>query len=132
MGSDEMLSDSRIETEEPRADHWIGTEEQLQMLWWFLAVVVVFNALDAIFTLTWVLSGQAEEANPLMSGILAVPVLFVIVKSALVNFGCHLLWLRHRHPFSVVGIFTAFYVYCAVLLHHLRLVDLEPLMRLYL
>ena len=118
------------DTAAPR-DGWVGTEEQLELLWWFLATTVVFNALDAILTMAWVLSGQAEEANPLMSGILSSPVLFVLVKTVLVSCGCQLLWLRHRHPVSVVGIFAAFYAYCVVLLHHLRIVDLKLIAGLF-
>jgi len=107
-----------------QSPNWVGTEQQFQMLWWFVSSIVVLNGLDAMLTLNWVERGQANEANPLMEIIISNPLLFVCVKLALVSFGCYLLWERHRRPVAVVGIFTAFVAYYAVFLHHLRAIDL--------
>ena len=105
---------------------WIGTEKQFKVLWWILSVTIVLNLIDAMFTIHWIERGEAAEANPLMNLIISQPVLFVCVKTALVSFGCYLLWSRHRRPIAIVSIIIAFLAYYAVLLHHLRAVKLEP------
>ena len=110
-----------------REQNWVGTEQQFKVLWWLLSVTLILNVIDAMFTLNWIQRGQAQEANPLMEIIVSSPILFVCVKTALVNFGCYLLWKRHRRPIAVIGIIAAFLAYYAVLLHHLRAVRFEAI-----
>jgi len=82
--------------------------------------VLVFNLLDAMFTLVWVRSGLAEEGNALMRDLAHGQALFfVLAKIALVSLGCLFLWGRRSHPWAVAAIFLAFAVYYAVLLLHL-------------
>jgi len=83
--------------------------------------ILVFNLLDATFTLVWTLSGLAVEANPLMDQVLAhSPVRFMVVKMALVSLGLLLLWrLRWRRAarFAIVGSALA---YTVLLTYHLN------------
>lgn len=89
-----------------------------------MQVTLVLNVLDAIFTLWWVQTAQATEANPLMAAAIdAHPVVFVIVKCALVGLGSWLLWRYRRRPLAVVSIFLAFMAYYALLLLHLGAAD---------
>jgi len=64
-----------------------------------LKALVLLNALDTAATLVWVLNGLAEEANPLMAGILhRSPCGFVLSKLALVQLGVALLWRFREAP----------------------------------
>lgn len=61
-----------------------------------LGALVVLNLADALFTLGWVESGLATEANPVMAGALNLgPGLFILSKVALVGFAAILLY-RNR------------------------------------
>jgi hypothetical protein len=82
--------------------------------------VVVFNVLDAIFTLVYVQAGAAEEGNPLMAVLLAWhPVSFVALKLALVSLGVWLLWRVRHHRAAVAAIVGIAVVYAGVLALHL-------------
>ncbi len=86
-----------------------------------MQAVIVLNLLDAIFTLWWVGSGLAVEANALLADLVHDhPLRFVLVKLGLVSFGSALLWLERRHPLSVIAIFAAFLLYYLVFLYHLH------------
>jgi hypothetical protein len=93
--------------------------------------VLALNALDAGLTLYVVTSGRATEANPLMEPLVTdTPVMFVIVKTALVVLGCWLLWRLRKRSMAVASIFLAFFVYYAILLYHLHSLKLRVLDRL--
>ncbi len=99
---------------------YIGTVQHFSWLERIMQVTLVLNVLDAIFTLWWVLTEQATEANPLMAAAIQThPVLFVVVKCALVGLGSWLLWRYRRRPLAVVSMFLAFMTYYAILLVHL-------------
>jgi formate hydrogenlyase subunit 3/multisubunit Na+/H+ antiporter MnhD subunit len=107
---------------------YIGTAQHFGWLERILQVTLVLNVLDAIFTLWWVLTSQAIEANPLMAtAIAAHPVVFVCVKLALVGMGSWLLWRHRKRPLAVISIFVAFLVYYGILLLHLRAAELGVL-----
>lgn len=79
------------------------------------------NLVDAVLILAWVRAGFANEANPLLDEIVEEHAMFFVLgKLALVFLGTTLLWMHRERPLAVVGIFAAFMVYYAVLLHHLR------------
>ncbi len=83
--------------------------------------VVVLNLLDLLFTLVWVGSGHAEEANLLLDHLVRDhPLAFVVAKVSLVSFGSYLLWTYRSRPLAVIAIFVAFVAYYFVLLHHLH------------
>lgn len=95
------------------------------MLRRFAMLTVVLNLLDAVFTLSFVQAGLAEEANPLMESALAVsPVLFMLAKLSLVSLGVALLWRMRGHRVAAFGILGAAIVYFLVVAYHLRGVHL--------
>jgi len=113
-----------VVTPTPKSTSWrqlsVGTPEHFRWLRWLVAALLVLNLLDAIFTLLWVTSGLATEANPMMAELLrSQPVLFMLGKLALVGGGSYLLWRRRRRPLAVVAIFIAFLCYYLILLRHL-------------
>ena len=64
----------------------VGTTEQFRWLYGIIEVVLLLNLLDAIFTLIWVKTRLAEEANILLQVIVNErPVIFVLVKTTLVS-----------------------------------------------
>lgn len=99
----------------------VGTAQQYGWLDGLIVAIIVLNVLDAIFTLAWVQSGLAEEANAFMRDLAHEQALFfVVAKVALVSLGCFVLWRRRTHPLAVVSIFVAFAAYYLVLLLHLE------------
>lgn len=99
----------------------IGTSEQYRWLLSILKALLLLNLLDAIFTLWWVGTGMAVEANALLRDLVVHhPVRFVLAKLGLVSLGSLLLWRQRQHPLAVIAIIGAFFIYYLVLLHHLR------------
>lgn len=93
------------------------------MIWLdgLVKAVIVLNLLDLFFTLVWVGSGHAEEANVLLHTLVREhPIAFVATKISLVSLGSFLLWTRRAHPLAVIGIVLIFLVYYVILLYHLR------------
>jgi hypothetical protein len=99
----------------------IGTPQHYRWLLGIVKAVLVLNLLDAIFTLWWVRTGIAVEANALLRDLISEsPLAFVLAKIGLVSLGSVALWLRRQHVLAVSAIFGAFFIYYVVLLHHLR------------
>jgi hypothetical protein len=99
----------------------VGTPEHFRWLQGIVKAVLVLNLLDALFTLVWVRSGLAREANPLIDRLVNENAVgFVLVKLGLVGLGSWLLWHRRQRPAAVIGIVAAFLVYYFVLLYHLH------------
>ena len=86
-----------------------------------LAVTLIFNTLDIIMTLLVVLAGFAVEANPVMAAVLDTnPVVFAVVKLAMVSAGVWVLWSYRTHRLASVGSIAIFCAYTAVMAWHLR------------
>jgi hypothetical protein len=103
----------------------VGTPQHFRQLYGITKTIIVLNILDALFTLFWVGAGFAEEANVFLRDLVNHrPIVFVLVKAALVSLGSLLLWWRRRHPLAVVGLFTVFLAYYFILLYHLRFSNL--------
>lgn len=99
----------------------IGNAEQYSWVLSILKALLLLNLLDAIFTLWWVGTGVAVEANALLRDLVVDhPIRFVLTKLGLVSLGSLLLWRLRQHPLAVIAIFGAFFIYYLVLLHHLR------------
>jgi hypothetical protein len=99
----------------------VGTPTQFRWLDWIVRAVLLLNLLDTVFTLFWVQTGIATEANILLADIVERHgVLFVVVKLGLVSLGTVLLWRNRTRPLAVIGIFVAFLAYYFVLLYHLQ------------
>lgn len=114
-----LLPLERAPTIRPRFSH--VTPQHLNWLDGLVKAVIVLNLLDLFFTLVWVGSGHAEEANVLLHALVREhPVAFVATKISLVSLGSFLLWKRRGHPLAVIGIVLIFLVYYVVLLYHLR------------
>lgn len=115
----------------PDTMHRIGTYQHFRWLKGIIIAVLALNTLDAGLTLYVVLNGLATEANPFMETLIDRPILFVVVKTALVVFGCRLLWGLKKRPLAVMAIFFAFLVYYGVLLFHLHHLDLRMIQRIF-
>lgn len=86
-----------------------------------LGLTVVFNLLDAAFTLFAVRSGLAVEANPLMNELLSHgPMSFMLGKVAMVSLGILLLWRLRRLRMAMVGSVAAFLTYAGIVGWHLH------------
>jgi len=104
----------------------IGTPRQMRWLDGLVAAILLLNLGDALFTLHWISTGQAIEANPLLH-VLAHdhPFLFLLAKMMLVGLGSTLL-LRFRHrALAVCALFVGFLAYYWVFLYHLQAADLR-------
>ena len=108
----------------------IGTLEHFAWLERVVGWILVLNLLDAVFTIHWVSTRRAREANPFMAPLIeAHPVLFAIFKSILVFGGTWLLWRNRKRRLAVVAIFIAFLAYYFVLLFHLSSAGLHVFSR---
>ncbi len=87
------------------------------------AAVVICNVIDAVFTIIYTDLGLAREANPLLSSALAdSPLLFMLIKLALVSMGVLLLWrLRHRRT-AAAGLIASGAAYSWLIIYHLSAV----------
>ena len=99
----------------------VGTPEQFRWLHHIVKAVLILNLLDAVFTLVWVRSGFAHEANTLIDELVNETALgFIAIKLSLVGMGSWLLWKNRSRGVAVVGIFAVFIAYYWILLYHLQ------------
>jgi hypothetical protein len=111
---------ARSSSESPRGLS-VGTAEHFGWLQGIVKAVLVLNLLDALFTLVWVRSGLAREANPLIDQLVNEQAVgFVFVKLGLVGLGSWLLWHRRERPAAVISIVVAFLAYYLILLYHIQ------------
>ncbi len=107
----------------------IGKEEHFNWLKGIIASTIIFNIIDAAFTIYWVANNKATEANPMMETLLSSsPLALMIGKIVLVSLGCFLLWRLKENALAVVAIFIAFFAYYGITIYHLRALSpyLEP------
>jgi hypothetical protein len=110
----------------------VGTIEHFRWLNGIVVATLVLNLADALLTIGWVAAGAADEANPLLSGLVhGHPALFAAVKIALVSLGSWVLWRFRRRGLAVVAIFVGFLAYYFLLLYHLQALELGLLKRLF-
>ena len=110
----------------------IGTERHYGWLKGVVIALLVLNLFDGAFTIYWIFSGMATEANPFMAELInRSPVLFIVGKLALVFLGSYLLWHQRRRAMSVVALFLVFMIYYFVLIYHLQAFDIGLLARLF-
>ena len=84
------------------------------------AWIYILSVIDGVLTIFWVLSKRATEANPLMNHLISQnPVLFMVVKIALVALGITLLWRFRERPLATWGIVACFLIYSTIFVHHL-------------
>jgi hypothetical protein len=83
--------------------------------------ILVLNLLDGAFTMIWVLSGQAREANPLMAGVIQEsPVVFMVAKLTLVSLGVLILWRHRVRRLAAAAILGVVVCYSVIVLQHLQ------------
>lgn len=110
----------------------IGKPEQFRWLEGIIATVFVLNVIDGVLTIVWYSTGRAEEANPLMAGLIGVnPLLFIVLKMTLVALGSVLLWRYRNKALAVIAMFVAFIVYYWVLIFHLSAMNLDIFAELF-
>ncbi len=86
---------------------------------WAASLVVVLNMLDAVWTLTFVRVGAANEGNPLMDQALSWgPMLFMLAKLSLVSLSVLLLWRLRDRWSAAVGLFSAAATYLVICGYH--------------
>ena len=84
-----------------------------------LIFIIVFNLIDAILTLYWVIDGQAVEANPLMASALEIgPIAFMFCKIAVVSLGLTILWIRRRRAWVRLAALIILGLYSYVMMIH--------------
>ena len=84
-----------------------------------LIFTIVFNLIDAILTLYWVMDGHAIEANPVMASALEIgPVAFMFCKIAVVSLGLTILWIRRRRAWVRFAALAIFGLYAYVMMIH--------------
>jgi len=99
----------------------IGRPRQFKWLRWVIAFIFLLNAVDGALTVIWVLTGKAEEANPLMAELIDIePVFFMVAKLLLVALGSFLLWRFRRQRAAVIGLFVLFIAYYFILVWHFK------------
>jgi len=104
----------------------VGTPEQFRWLRGIVVAVLILNLGDALFTLHWIGTGQATEANPVLYRLAHHhPAWFLLAKTALVGLGSWLLLRLHERALAVLAIFTAFMAYYLVFLYHLHAFDMR-------
>ncbi len=87
-----------------------------------LAWILVLNLIDAVATMVWVGTGRAQEANPLMAGLLdSSPLAFMLVKLALVSGGVVVLWRFRDRALALAGTLAVFLAYYGLLLIHISI-----------
>jgi hypothetical protein len=86
---------------------------------WAAGLVVVLNLLDALWTITFLEAGVADEANPLMvSALTHGPVGFMAFKLALVSLSVLLLWRLRRHRSAALALWSGAMAYAVVVAYH--------------
>ncbi len=83
------------------------------------AALLVLNLADAVFTLTFLELGVAQEANPLMRlAYEASPVGFMLLKLSIVQGGTGLLWLHRSSPAGRLALHAGVLLYAAIVAYH--------------
>jgi len=82
--------------------------------------VVALNLADAVFTIGWVKTGMAVEANPLMANLLSLnPAVFIVTKLGLVVLGLALLDRNRESQAAEIAAVALFLMYYLLLLFHI-------------
>ena len=103
-------------------DTWVflrGIEIEKYSL--FIFIIFFLSILDAVFTLIWIKSGLAIEANPLLGRLLEhgdAP--FILTKVALTGCGCAFLgWTKAKSRFSKASIVCLLILYSGLTVYHI-------------
>ncbi len=85
---------------------------------WTLGSVLCMNAVDAIASLVFIKHlAVLEEANPVADFLMSFgDVPFVILKTLVVSAGVYILWSNREKPLALLGTYTAFVSYSALMI----------------
>ncbi len=85
--------------------------------------ILLLNLLDALFTLGFLQSNLAEEANPLMNlAYRTSPMGFVFLKLAMVQSGILILYLNRRLRVAQYALTAVAAIYVAIVSYHLAFI----------
>ncbi len=85
-----------------------------------LILIIIFNVIDTIVSISTIHYGSAEEINPIMAVYLEQGLLpFLLAKLTLVGGGCIILWRRKQLLAARLGIYISFSYYLALMIYFL-------------
>lgn len=85
----------------------------------FINFLVVFNLIDAIFTLFYLEIGIAYEANPFMNYFYSSgPLFFMMAKIILLMGGCYILSRYLKYDYAKFFITLSFVLYYMLVIYH--------------
>lgn len=100
----------RFELSQPRFD-WLGPS---------MTALLVLNLFDGLFTLAFLQTGVAVEANPIMRFAYELsPLAFMALKLAVVHLGAWLLWSNRSTPAARTGLAAGALLYAGIVGYHL-------------
>ena len=92
-----------------------------------LALLILGNLLDALFTYLFLQMNVVAEANPLMAWAYdSSPLSFMLLKISCVQLGVLLLWMQRHVPAAQLAIQAADGLYVAVVAYHFTLMVQLP------
>jgi hypothetical protein len=85
-----------------------------------IILLMIFNVIDALYTLAWIQNGLAVEANPIMDSALSIgPGTFILVKVLMVSLGLTLLWRLRETTFARMALIIPAVFYSAIIGTHI-------------
>ena len=92
-----------------------------------LALLILGNLMDALFTYLFLQMNVVSEANPLMAWAYdSSPLSFMLLKLSCVQLGVLVLWLQRHVPVAQLAIQAAAGLYLAVVAYHFTLMVRFP------
>ena len=92
-----------------------------------LALLILGNLMDALFTYLFLQMNVVAEANPLMAWAYdSSPLSFMLLKISCVQLGVLVLWLQRHVPAAQIAIRAAAGLYLAVIAYHFSLMVQLP------
>ena len=96
------------------------TSKSKKFMLGLLSFLLLFNIVDAAFTIVWLKVG-IREANPIMGLTVHSMPIFILSKATIVIWGCAILWFFREKPIAKYGIYGLTCFYFAVTLMHVWL-----------
>ncbi len=95
-------------------------KHNISLLKTLLILIIIFNIVDIIVSISTIHYGSAEEANPIMAVYLELGIIpFLFAKLILVGGGCIILWSRRQWLAARLGIYIVFSFYLALMIYFL-------------
>ena len=95
-------------------------KHNISLLKTLLILIIIFNIVDIIVSISTIHYGSAEETNPIMAVYLELGIIpFLFAKLILVGGGCIILWSRRQWLAARLGIYISFCYYLALMIYFL-------------